>query len=44
MVDFEQSGIQIPDAWSVIVAFLLIGTFYLTKIEIRTKKILTQLS
>ena len=34
----------IPDAWSVILTFSIIATFYLTKTENRTKKSLTQLS
>ena len=31
MVDLEQSGSWIPDAWSMIFIFLSITTFHLTK-------------
>ena len=42
MVNLEQSGSRIPDAWSVKLKFTLIVTFYLTKTVNRTKKSLTQ--
>ena len=40
----EQSESRIPDAWSVKTINSLIVTFYLTKIENKTKKSVTQLS
>ena len=43
MVNLEQSGNRIPHAQSVKLTFSLIVTFYLTKVENRTKKFLTQL-
>ena len=43
MVNLEQSGSRVPDAWSVKLTFSLIATFYLTKTGNRTKKSLTQL-
>ena len=43
MTDLEQSGTWIPDSWSVILTFLLISTFYLTKTENRNKKSYTAL-
>lgn len=42
MVDLEESESQIPNAWSVIITFSLITTFYPTKNENRTKKSSTQ--
>ena len=39
MVNLEQSGSWIPDAWSVIFTFSVIVTFSLTKIENSTKKL-----
>ena len=42
--NLEQFGSRIPDAESVKFIFPLIVTFYLKKIENRTKKSLTQLS
>ena len=45
MSNFEQSRSWIPDAWSAILTFLLIATFFcLTKNENKTKKSLKQLS
>ena len=45
MDNSQPSGNRIPDAWSIKLTFSLITiTFYLTKIENRTKKSLTQLS
>ena len=44
MADLEQSGNQIPDAWSVKLIFSLAVTLYLTKTANRTKKSVTQLS
>ena len=44
MVDLEPSRSHILDAWSVILIFSLIATFYITKTENRTKKSLAQLS
>ena len=44
MTDFKQSRSRILDAWSVIIIFSLIATFYFTKTEYRTKTSLTQLS
>ena len=44
MVNLEQSGSRIPDAWSVLLTFTLTVTFYLTTTENRTRKSLTQLS
>ena len=44
MANLKQYGSQIPDAWSVKLTFSLTVTFYLTKIENRTKNSLTQLS
>ena len=41
IVDLEQSGIRIPDAQSIILTFSIIGTFYLTKTENKTKTTLT---
>ena len=43
MANLEQSGSQIPDAWSVKLTFSLTVAFYLLKNESRTKKFLTQL-
>ena len=39
MVNLEQSGSRIPNAWSVIFKFSLIEIFYLAKTENRTNKI-----
>ena len=44
MANLEQSRSRIPDAQSVKFTFSLTAAFYLTKIENRTKKSLTQLS
>ena len=44
LVNLEQSGGRIPDTESAKVIFSVIGTFYLTKTEKKTKKYLTQLS
>ena len=44
MADLEPSRSHILDAWSVILIFSLIATFYITKTENRTKKSLAQLS
>ena len=44
MANLEQSRSPFPDVWSVILLFLFIVTFYLTKTENRTKNSLTQLS
>ena len=44
LTNLEQSGSQIPDAWSIKLSFSLIVTFYVTKNGNRTKKSLTQLS
>ena len=44
MANLEQSRGRIPDAQSVKFTFSLTAAFYLTKIENRTKKSLTQLS
>ena len=44
MAYLEQSGSQIPEAWSVILSVSLTVTFYLAKTENRTKKPVTQLS
>ena len=44
MANLDQSGSRIPDTESVKLIFSLTVTFYLTKIESRTKKTLTQLS
>ena len=38
MIDLEQSGTPIPNAWSMVSTFSLIATFYPTKIENRTNK------
>ena len=38
MADLELSGSQIPDAWSVILSFSLIATFYFTKTENKNKE------
>ena len=37
IANLENFGSGIPDAWSVILRFSLIATFYLTKTENRTK-------
>ena len=37
VANFERSGSRIPDAWSIILTFPLLTTFYLTKTEKRTK-------
>ena len=44
MANLEQSGSQVPEAWTVKLTFLLTVTFYLKKSESRAKKYLTQLS
>ena len=44
MADLEPFRSHILDAWSVILIFSLIATFYITKTENRTKKSLAQLS
>ena len=41
MVNLEQSGSRIYDAWSLKLTFSLIVTFHLTKTENRTKISLT---
>ena len=41
--NLEQSGSWIPNAWSIILTFLLIVTFCFTKTESRSKKYLIQL-
>ena len=38
MADLELSRSQIPDAWSVILSFSLIATFYFTKTENKNKE------
>ena len=38
MIDLEQLGTRLPDTWSMILRFSLIGNFCLTKSENRTKK------
>ena len=38
MADLELSGSRIPDAWSVILSFSLIATFYFTKTENQNKE------
>ena len=44
LANLEQSGGRIPDTESAKVMFSVIGTFFLTKTENKTKKSLTQLS
>ena len=44
MTNLQPSGSRIPDAWSLQLTFSLIVTFYVTKLENRTNKSLTQLS
>ena len=44
MPRLEQSGIWIPDGWSMIFTFSLITTFYLTKCENGTPNSLIWLS
>ena len=44
MIDLEQSGTRIPEAYSINHTFSLIETFHLTKTGNTTKKSLTQLS
>ena len=44
LVNLEQSAGRILDTESAKVMFSVIGTFYLTKTENRTKKSLTQLT
>ena len=43
IVNLEQSGSRIPDAWSVKLTFSLTVTNFLTSTEKRTKKSLTEL-
>ena len=43
MATLKQSGSHISNAWSVILTFSLVVTFYLTKSENRTKNVLTQI-
>ena len=45
--DLEETGGQVPDAWTVILTFSLIATFstfYLKNTENRTNKSITQIS
>ena len=44
MINLQPCGSRIPDARSIKLIFALTITFYLTKIENRTRKSLTQLS
>ena len=39
MVDLEQFGSRIPDAWSVTFIFSLMGTFYHTETKNRAKNL-----
>ena len=38
MIDLEQSGTPIPDAWSMVSTFSLIATFYPTKLKTELTK------
>ena len=44
LVNLEQSGGRIPDTESAKIMFSVIGTFFLTETENKTKKYLIQLS
>ena len=43
MANLQLFGYQVQDAWSIKLTFSLIVIFYLTELENRTKKSLTQL-
>ena len=39
MVDLEQSGTGIPNAWSMILILLLVATFFLRKVKMQLKNL-----